>query len=106
MLHCRSSPPGVRVGWPSERCIHDGQGNQGQHKKHTPFFDASGDEAGEVAAFAVLHNDVQCGVGPVYDAVIISHNVWMLQFTQEIDLGHQHLLLALSHCAVVQLLPN
>ena len=73
---------------------------------HTPFFDASGDEAGEVTAFTVLHNDVQCGVGPVNDTVIISHNVWMLQFTQEIDFGHQHLLLALSHCAVVQLLPN
>ena len=87
----------------------DGQGNQGKHDStntHTPFFDASGDEAGEVAAFAVLHNDVQCSVGPIYDAVIISHNVWMRQFTEEVDLGHQHLLLVLSHCAVVQRLPN
>jgi len=71
-----------------------------------PFFNAPTDETGQVPAFAMLHDNVERGVGAVYDAVVVPHFVWMLEFPQEVHLRHQHLLLTLCHGAVVQLLPH
>lgn len=54
----------------------------------------------------MLHDNVQRGVGPVYDAVIVPHYVRVLELSQEVHLRHQHLLFALRHGAIVQLLPH
>lgn len=51
-----------------------------------PFFDAPADETGQVPAFTVLHDNVESGVCAVYDAVVVPHNVWMLELPQEIHL--------------------
>lgn len=51
-----------------------------------PFFDAPADETGQIPAFAVLHDDVQRGVGAVDDAVVVPHDVGVLQLPEEIDL--------------------
>lgn len=52
----------------------------------SPFLDASVDEAGQVPALAVLHDNVQRGVSPVYDAVIVPYYVWVLELPQEVHL--------------------
>lgn len=52
----------------------------------SPFLDASVDEARQVSSLAVLHDNVQRGVSPVYDAVIVPHYVWVLEFPQQVHL--------------------
>lgn len=71
-----------------------------------PLFDAPADETGEVATFTVLHDNVQRGVGAIYDAVIVPHYVRVLELPKEVHLRHQHLLLTVCHGAIVQLLPH
>lgn len=52
----------------------------------SPFLDASADEAGQVPTLAVLHDNVQSGVSPVYDAVVVPYYVWVLELPQEVHL--------------------
>lgn len=54
----------------------------------------------------MLHDNVQRGVSPVYDAVIVPHYVWVLELPQQVHLRHQHLLFTLCHGSVIQLLPH
>lgn len=67
----------------------------------SPFLDASGDEAGQVPTLAVLHYNVQSGVSPIYDAVIVPNYVWVLELPEEVHLWHQHLFFTLCHGAIV-----
>lgn len=52
----------------------------------SPVLDASCNQAGQVPTLTVLHDNVQCGVCPVYDAVVVSHYVWMLELPQQVHL--------------------
>lgn len=76
------------------------------HLLHLPLFDTLADETRQIATFTVLHDDVQHGITAVYNAVVVPHNVWVLEFPQEVDLWDQHLFLTLSHGAIIELLPH
>ena len=60
----------------------------------------------EVAAVAVLHDDVDFGSLLVDDAVVVLDDVVVGEFTQYIHLRHNLLLLLLAHDPIVQLLPH
>lgn len=54
---------------------------------------------------AVLHYDIQCRMVSVNDAVVVAYNMRMSQFTKQVHLLHQQLLLLLTHPSIVHLLP-
>lgn len=58
------------------------------HRTRTrlPLLDAPADEAGQVPSFTELHDDVERGVGAVYDAVVVPHNVGVFELPQQVDL--------------------
>ena len=73
---------------------------------YTPALLGGRDERREVAALAVLHDDVEGGVRAVDDAVVVVDDVPVLQLAQQVHLRDEHLLLRLRHRSVVQLLPD
>lgn len=73
--------------------------------RSAPVPGAARDEAGQVAAVAVLHHDVEGGAAPVDDAVVVADDVGVSQLAEQIYLRNEHLLLRLRHGAVVEFLP-
>ena len=55
----------------------------------------------EVTAGAVLHHDEDLGLLFVYYSIIVPDNVWMVQFSKNIDLRDELLLLFLIHLSIV-----
>lgn len=55
----------------------------------------------EVSTFAVLHYYVNFQVALIYASFVEAHNVWVLQVSQDINLGYNLLLFFVVHFAVV-----
>lgn len=64
------------------------------------------DELLEVAAVAELHDDVDFGSLLVDYAVVVLHDVRVVQLPQDVHFRHDLLLLLLAHDSVVELLPH
>ena len=54
--------------------------------RDTPVLLALLDDPPQIAAFAVLHDNVQLGAGLVNDAVIVAHNERVAQLAQDVHL--------------------
>jgi len=63
-------------------------------------------EFAQIAALAVLHDQVYRCILFVYELVKAPHNILVLKFAQDIDLVDQLLLFLFIHAPVVRLLPN
>ena len=62
--------------------------------------------SGKITSWAIFHDDVDLGLLLLDDAVIVSHNVWMPELAQDVDLCHQQVLLLLAHLTIIQHLPH
>ena len=60
----------------------------------------------QVAARTVLHDNVNGQVFTVYDLVMVTHYVLMLQLSQDVHLVYQLKLFFLFHLSIVYLLPD
>ena len=60
----------------------------------------------QVAARTVLHDNVNGQVFTVYDLVMVTHYVLMLQLSQDVHLVYQLKLFLLFHLPIVYLLPD
>lgn len=67
---------------------------------------AAPDELLEVAAIAVLHNDVYFGSLFVDDAVVVLDDVVVGQLPQDVHLGYYLLLLLFAHDPVIKFFPD
>ena len=67
---------------------------------------AAPDELLEVAAVTELHDDVDFGSLLVDYAVVVLHDVRVVQLPQDVHFRHDLLLLLLAHDSVVELLPH
>ena len=63
-------------------------------------------EFAQIAALAVLHDQVYRCIFFVHELVKAPHNIFVLKFAQDINLVDQLLLFLFVHTAVVRLLPN
>jgi hypothetical protein len=63
------------------------------------------DDSLQISSRTVLHDNVNFGVLLVHDAVVVLHNVRVLQLAQDVDLQDDLLLLLVVHFAVVEFLP-
>lgn len=75
------TPAGIQTSDPGSR-------NPFTHRTgaRLPLLDAPVDEAGQVPSFTELHDDVERGIGAVYDAVVVPHNVRVFELPQQVDL--------------------
>ena len=64
------------------------------------------DQLVHVTILTVLHHNEQPATLLINDMVNILHNIWVLQFTQSINLCHQLLPLSVLHTPVVKLFPT
>ena len=64
------------------------------------------DQVPQVAALAVLYDDVQLGGLLVDDAVVVAEDVRVAQLAEDVDLADDELLLLVGHLPVVELLPH
>ena len=51
-----------------------------------PFLAALADDTSQVAAFAMLHDNVNLGGCLVDDAIVVAHDEWVPQLAQDVDL--------------------
>ena len=70
------------------------------------FCDFLLDERGQVAARAMLHDDVDAAALAVDHAVVVSHDVLVNQVAENVHLCDQLLLFLLPHLAVTKLFPD
>ncbi len=59
------------------------------------------DKLRHISPFTVLHHDEDLGLLFVYYSIIVPDNVWVVQFSKNIDLRDELLLLFLIHLSIV-----
>lgn len=60
----------------------------------------------QITPCTVLHYDIDCRILLIHDAIVVLHNVWMVQRFQQIHLCDELLFLATVHRAITHFFPH
>ena len=58
-----------------------------------------------MAHLTVFHYNVNSAIVSLNDPIVILHDARMVQFSEQINFGDQHLFFSIAHVSVVKLLP-